>query len=119
VNTVLTLPDAPARASGPMPSAPPAPRTPSPARPMAGLRPQSRAVITGTIRCAGTVTVGSSPAYHFTLVNGTGELDVLFLGWPRVAGLLPCTRITVAGRVGIHNGQLTLWNPRYRIEPVG
>jgi hypothetical protein len=75
-------------------------------------------VVTGTIRCVRTVTVGSSPAYHFTLVNGTGELDVLFLGWPRVAGLRPGRRITVAGRVGTRNGQLTLWNPRYWIEPA-
>lgn len=120
MNTLLALPDAPARASRPMPSAPPAPRTPAPARPIAGLRPQSRVAITGTIRCARAVTVGSSPSCQFTLVNGTaGELDVLFLGWSRVAGLRPGTRITVAGRLGTHNGQPTLWNPRYWIEPAG
>jgi hypothetical protein len=118
VNTLLDIADAPVRAGRPMPSAPP-PGTPSPARPVAGLRPQSRVAITGTIRCPRTITVGSSPAYYFTLVSGTGELDVLFLGWPRVAGLRPGTRITVAGRVGAHNGQLTLWNPKYWIEPAG
>lgn len=118
MNALLTVPDAPSRASYPAPSAPPKPRTPPPPRPIAGLRPQSRVVVTGTIRSPRTVTVGSSPAYHFTLVNSSGELGVLFLGWPRVAGLRPGTRITVAGRVGAHDSQLTLWNPRYWIEPA-
>jgi RecG-like helicase len=94
------------------------PRTPPPTRPIAGLRPQSRVVITGTIRRTGTITVGSSPAYHFMLVDGSGELDVLFLGWPTIRGLRPATRVTVEGRAEAHDGRLTLWNPRYRIEPA-
>ena len=108
MNALLTLPDVPAR-----------PRVlPAPARLIAGIRPQSRVVITGTIRRTCTITVGSSPAYHFTLVDGSGELDVLFLGWPSVAGLRPGARVTVEGRAGTHDGSLALWNPRYRIEPA-
>jgi RecG-like helicase len=114
VNALLTLPDAPARRR--VLPAPLKPRTPSPTRLIAGIRPQSRVVITGTIRRTGTTTVGSSPAYHLTLADGSGELDVLFLGWSSVAGLRPGARVTVEGRAGTHDRRLTLWNPRYRIE---
>jgi hypothetical protein len=76
-------------------------------------------VISGTIRSAGTVIVGSGPAFHFTLVDGTGELDVLFLGWREIPGLLPGGRVTVEGRVGTYHRKLALWNPRYKIEATG
>jgi hypothetical protein len=68
------------------------------------------------IRSAGTVTVGSGLAYHFTLVDGSGELDVLFLGRSHMAGLRPSTRIIAEGTVGSYDGKLALWNPRYAIQ---
>jgi hypothetical protein len=117
VNALLTVPDAPARRR-PVLRVPLKPRTPSPVRLITGIRPQSRVVITGTIRRPETITVGSSPAYLFTLADGSGELDVLFLGWATVRGLRPGTRITVEGRAGTHNSRLALWNPRYWIEPA-
>jgi hypothetical protein len=70
------------------------------------------------IRSTETVTLGSGQAFHFTLVDGSGELDVLFLGRPSIRGLLPSTRVTVEGRVGTYDCKLALWNPRYRIEPA-
>jgi hypothetical protein len=75
-------------------------------------------VVTGMIRSTETVTVGSGLAFHFTLVDGSGELDVLFLGRPTIRGLTPGTRVTVEGRLGTHDCKLALWNPRYRIEPA-
>ena len=118
MNTLLALPDALARRSRPLRPAPPEPGTPSLARPIAGIRPQSRVVVRGMIRSTGTVTVGSGLALHFTLVDGSGELDVLFLGRPSMRGLLPGTRITAEGRVGSYDCKLALWNPRYVIEPA-
>ena len=85
---------------------------------IADLRPQSRVAVQGMIRSAGTVTLGSGPAYHFTLVDGSGELDVLFLGRSHVAGLQPSTRIVAEGTLGSYDGKLALWNPRYTVEPT-
>jgi RecG-like helicase len=116
VNTLLARPDAPARRR--LLPVPLKPRTPSLSRLIAGIRPQSRVVITGTVRRTETIIVGSSHAYHFMLVDGSGELDVLFLGWPSVAGLRSGTRITVEGRAGTYDSRLALWNPRYRVEPT-
>jgi hypothetical protein len=95
-----------------------APETPPAITVIADLRPQCRAAVYGMIRSAGTVIVGSGLAYHFTLVDGSGELDVLFLGRSHMAGLQPSTRIIAEGTVGSYDGKLALWNPRYAIEPA-
>jgi hypothetical protein len=94
------------------------PPAPSATRLIADLRLQSRVVITGMIRSAGTVTVRTGLAFHFTLVDGSGELDVLFPGQTRLPRLQPGARITVEGTVGAYDCKLALWNPRYRIEPA-
>jgi hypothetical protein len=120
VTKLLTLPDAPERSRPRRPRllTRPKRRRPSATPLIAGIRPQSQVIITGMIRSTGTITVGSGPAFHFTLVDGSGELDVLFLGRPTVRGLLPGARVTVEGRAGTHDCRLALWNPRYRIEPA-
>ena len=115
---LVALPDAPVQRKQPRLSAPQVARMPSLTQLIAGLRPQSRVAIRGIIRSAATVTVGSSLAYRLTLADASGELAVLFLGRPSVLGLQPGTRISVEGRVGTWNGELAMWNPRYRIEPV-
>jgi hypothetical protein len=115
VNSLLALPATLAQRGRRMP-APSAPGTPSATQLIVSLRPQSRVVISGMIRSTGTVTIGSGLAFHFKLVDGSGELDVLFLGRPSIRGLVPGTRLTVEGRVGSYDCRLALWNPRYRIE---
>lgn len=105
------LPDAQARQTRPGPPAQPKPATPgtTPAiQLIAGLRPGSRVAVKGMIRSPEAVTVGDRPAYHFTLVDGSGELDVLFLGGSRPRVLRPGTRITAEGTVGSYYGQLAV-----------
>lgn len=109
----------PAPSAAPARPAPQAPTTPSACQPIARIRRQAPAVVSGTIRSAGTIIVGSGPAFHLTLVDGTGELDVLFLGRREISGLLPGSRVTVEGRVGTYHRKLALWNPRYKIEATG
>lgn len=103
----------------PGPQAAATPVRPSGMTVIAELRPQSYVAVQGMVRSAGTVTLGSGLAYHFTLVDGSGELDVLFLGRSEVAGLQPSTRIIAEGTLGSYGGKLALWNPRYAIEPDG
>jgi len=86
-----------------------------PARRIANARPQARVAVTGTIVSARTVTVGTSPGYLCRLADGTGELDLLFLGRTAIAGLVPGARCTVEAMAGIYRGRLTAWNPRYRL----
>jgi hypothetical protein len=83
------------------------------------LRPQSHVAVHGMIRSVGTVVLATGTAYHFTLVDGSGEVDVLFTGPCDSAGLQPSTRIIAEGMVGSYDSKLALWNPRYEIVPAG
>jgi hypothetical protein len=83
----------------------------------AGLRPQERVSLTGTIREAGTARAGVSPVYRCVLGYDGGEVDLLFLGRATIAGLTAGTRCTAAGTVAVHRGRLAVWNPRYEVRP--
>jgi hypothetical protein len=100
----------------PEPTAASAPETPPAITLIGDLRPQSRVAVQGMIRSAGTVNLGSGLAYHFTLVDGSGELDVLFSGRSDMPALQPSTRIIAEGTLGSYDSKLALWNPSYEID---
>jgi two-component system sensor histidine kinase KdpD len=74
--------------------------------------------MTGTIISAQTTGIGSSLAYRCVLADGTGELDLLFLGRATIAGLAAGTRCSVEGVVTAREGRLAVWNPRYQVQPA-
>jgi two-component system, OmpR family, sensor histidine kinase KdpD len=84
---------------------------------IADARPQDRVTVTGTICETQTVTLGGSPAYRCVLSDGTGQLDLLFLGRAAVAGLAVGTRCSIDGTATERGGRLAVWNPRYQVEP--
>lgn len=86
-------------------------------RSVAGACPRARLVLTG--RIVRHTEKRSSPTRSalYTLDDGTGTVDLVFLGRPVVAGLCPGTRCTVEGTALLSDGRLQIWNPRYRIEP--
>ncbi|MFT4289444.1 MAG: OB-fold nucleic acid binding domain-containing protein [Nocardioides sp.] len=67
-----------------------------------------------------TVTLrprGGVPALEAELFDGTGTLMVVWLGRRRIAGVTPGRSVQVAGRIGVHDGVRTLYNPRYELMP--
>jgi two-component system, OmpR family, sensor histidine kinase KdpD len=80
------------------------------------VRGQDRVRVTGTIISAQVTAVGSSSAYRCVLADGTGELDLLFLGRAAIAGLTVGTRCSIEGVVTARGGGLAVWNPRYQVE---
>jgi amino acid transporter len=52
---------------------------------------------------------------ELTLVDGTGTINVVFLGRKQIAGIKPGTRLVVDSVVGEHRGHLALLNPYYEI----
>jgi two-component system, OmpR family, sensor histidine kinase KdpD len=82
------------------------------------IRGRDRARVTGTIVSAETTTVGSGLAYRCVLNDGTGELDLLFLGRAAVAGLAAGIRCSIEGVVTARGGRLAVWNPRYEVQPA-
>ena len=87
------------------------------ARQVRDVRPRSRLVVTGTISAAETVSVGGSPTYRIVLDDGTGELDVLFLGRRTIAGLAVGAHCGIEGTAQEKGGRFVVWNPRYKLGP--
>ena len=53
-----------------------------------------------------------------TLVDGSGGLELVFLGRRIVGGVGLGTRMRAAGRVGAHHGRLAILNPVYELMSV-
>ena len=86
------------------------------ARRVIDARPRARVVATGTIVATEVTSRGSSPVFCCTLHDGSGELDVLFLGRSSVPGFSVGTRCSVEGLALIEDNRLAVWNPLYRFE---
>ncbi len=87
------------------------------ARKVADARGQEGVTLTGTIRLgAGRDAIGSSLAYRCVLADGTGELDLLFLGRAAIPGLAVGTCCRVEGTARTETNRLVVWNPLYRLE---
>ncbi|MHB1987851.1 MAG: universal stress protein [Acidimicrobiales bacterium] len=78
---------------------------------------RQRLLATGTISATATISFGSGSACRCTLVDGTGEVDLLFVGRPRIAGMVAGTRCRVEGTVMADGARLVIWNPLYCLEP--
>lgn len=87
--------------------------------PIAAVRPRDRVAVTGVIRSATAETIGTSPALRCVLADRSGEIDLLFLGRPAIAGLEPGRRCTARGRTSAVEGRLVIWNPRYEMAANG
>jgi two-component system sensor histidine kinase KdpD len=85
---------------------------------IADVRGQDRVTVTGAIISAQVITVGSSFAYRCVLADGTGELDLLFLGRSAIAGLAVGTWCSIRGVVTARGDRLAVWNPRYQLLPA-
>jgi hypothetical protein len=83
---------------------------------IAAVGAQDRVAVTGVILSATTEIIGTSPALRCVLADGSGEIDLLFLGWSAIAGLEPARRCTARGRACAWGGRLVIWNPRYQLE---
>jgi two-component system sensor histidine kinase KdpD len=80
------------------------------------VRGRDRVTVTGTVVSAQAIAIGSSLAYRCVLADGTGELDLLFLGRAAIAGLAVGTRCSIEGAVAARGGRLAVWNPRYQVQ---
>jgi hypothetical protein len=81
-------------------------------------RAQVRLSVTAIIRTTETITVGSSPAYRCELSDGSGEINLIFLGRATVPGFHAGRYCVAEGMVGTYGGMLTMWNPKYQLMPA-
>jgi hypothetical protein len=87
------------------------------ARRIADAIPRGRVVVTGTIRETATVRVGGTPSCLLMLDDGSGRVDLVFVGQSRVPGLVKGARCTVEGTARMRGGRNVILNPLHRFEP--
>jgi hypothetical protein len=70
----------------------------------------------GTLRTVTLRPRGGVPALEAELYDGSDTLTVLWLGRRQIAGISPGRSIEVTGRIGVHGGDRTMYNPRYDLR---
>jgi len=78
--------------------------------------PRQLVQITGTVTRCDTLSVHGVESLYCTLDDGSGDLDLLFLGRPTVPGIGVGTRCSARGTARSEQGRLVVWNPWYQIE---
>lgn len=73
--------------------------------------------IAGVIRGVTLRPLGGVPALEADLFDGTGSVDVVWLGRRRIAGIDPGTQLIAEGRIGEQRGRLMMFNPAYTLLP--
>ena len=78
---------------------------------------RERVRLRGTLRTVTLRPRGGVPALEAELYDGTGAVLVVWLGRRRIAGVGPGRSVQVEGRIGRHEGQRVMYNPRYELIP--
>lgn len=82
-------------------------------------RPRSRAQVSGVLRAVTYRPQERVPALVAELYDGSGSVDLIWLGRRDVAGIVPGRRLVAAGMVCPGPRRNTIYNPRYELAPVG
>jgi hypothetical protein len=78
---------------------------------------RDRVRLRGTLRTVTLRPRGGVPALEAELFDGSGTIMVVWLGRRRIAGVTPGRSMEVQGRIGQHDGQRIMYNPRYELIP--
>lgn len=82
-----------------------------------GLRRGEKVVVRGRLRHVVYTPRESLPTVEAELFDGTGSIELVWLGRRRIAGIEPGRSILARGRVGEHDGHPAIYNPRYELRP--
>ena len=85
--------------------------------PVAELPERRRAVASGVLRSVTLRPREGVPALVAELYDGSGSLDLVWLGRREIAGIVPGRRLVVEGMVTRLDGQRAMFNPRYQLRP--
>ncbi|WP_265521464.1 OB-fold nucleic acid binding domain-containing protein [Oerskovia flava] len=84
---------------------------------VSGLTNRSRATVAGVLRSVVLRPRDGVPTVEAELYDGSGAVDLVWLGRRRIAGIEPGRRAKVEGFVSEIDGRRTMYNPRYELRP--
>jgi hypothetical protein len=85
--------------------------------PVAALADRGRAVVSGVLRSVTLRPREGVPALEAELYDGSGTLDLVWLGRREIAGIVPGRRLQVEGLVCRVDGRRVVFNPAYQLRP--
>lgn len=84
--------------------------------PVADLPDRRRATATGVLRSVTLRPREGIPALVAELYDGSGSLNLVWLGRREIAGIVPGRRLVVEGMVTQVDGRRAVFNPRYQLK---
>ncbi len=85
--------------------------------PVDQLSNRSRASVSGVIRSVTLRPREGVPALEAELYDGSGSIDLVWLGRREIGGIAPGRRLKIEGLVCLVDGRRTVFNPRYELRP--
>ncbi len=84
--------------------------------PIADATDRQRVELVGSIRTVTLRPRGGVPALEAELYDGSGMITLTWLGRRRIGGIEPGRQIKVVGRIGVHDSERIMFNPRYELR---
>lgn len=81
------------------------------------LEDRRRAQVSGVLRSVTLRPRTTVPALEAELYDGSGAIQLVWLGRRSIAGVEPGRRVRVEGLVCVQSGRRTMYNPRYELVP--
>ena len=85
--------------------------------PVSNLDDRARATVSGVLRSVTLRPREGVPALEAELYDGSGSLDLVWLGRRQIHGVEPGRRLRAEGLVCTVDGRRTVFNPRYELAP--
>jgi hypothetical protein len=85
--------------------------------PVSRLDMRRAATVCGTLRSVTLRPRAGVPSLEAELYDGSGSINVIWLGRRQIAGVEPGRRIRVHGMVTESEGSRAVFNPRYELVP--
>ena len=79
------------------------------------VEPRTVATVEGEVRSVTLRPRSDTPAMVVELWDGSDPVQLVWLGRRRILGVDPGVRLRVTGRVSLHRGRPTIYNPVYTI----
>ena len=87
-------------------------------RPISSCQPGEPVVVRGIVRSVTLRPSTTVPALEIELDDGTGSINVVWLGRRRIPGIDSGRSMVVCGRMTCTTENPTIYNPRYELKPM-
>ena len=87
------------------------------AQPVSQCPNRERASVHGVLRTVTLRPRGGTPSLEAQLWDGTGTVELVWLGRRRIGGIEPGRAIVASGLISTADGRKTMFNPLYELMP--